>query len=70
MNLASWIILVVVIAIVALAIRATFFKKNRKGGCCDTGDSPVTCDACHCSSCSSCPINKNTLQPTIKPIEK
>ena len=70
MNLASWIILAIVITIVAFAIRATFSKKDHKGGCCDTGDPPATCDSCHCSSCSSCPINKNTLQPTIKLIEK
>jgi hypothetical protein len=38
MNLASWIILGIVVLVVALAIRATFFKKDRKGGGCDPGD--------------------------------
>lgn len=60
MNLASWIILAVVIAIVALAIRATFFKKKSRGGCCDCGDlpSPSDCEkqpSPGCSACSGCP---------------
>ena len=40
MNLASWIILLIVLVIVGLAIKATFFKKKSRGGCCDTGDAP------------------------------
>jgi hypothetical protein len=71
MNLASWIILAIVVAIIILAIRATFFKKSAKGGCCDTG-SPDTsgkgggisisgaCSACSsCPSCSSCMAKKD-----------
>ena len=38
MNLASWIILLIVVAVLALAVKATFFKKKSRGGCCDTGD--------------------------------
>lgn len=41
MNFASWIILLIVIVIVGLAIKATFFKKKSRGGCCDTGDKPA-----------------------------
>jgi hypothetical protein len=37
-NLASWIILLIVVAVLALAVKATFFKKKSRGGCCDTGD--------------------------------
>lgn len=57
MNLASWVILGVVVLVVVLAIRATFFKKNRKGGCCDQGDKAMSCTPSACSSCScgSCP---------------
>jgi hypothetical protein len=57
MNLASWIILGIVVLVVALAIRATFFKKDRKGGCCDPGDQPTGCPSSGCSSCScsGCP---------------
>lgn len=77
MNLASWIILAIVVAIVALAIRATVSKKGH-GSCCDTGDSPTEhhCDcpsdsACaSCSSCTSCPVAKNTLMPTIKYVDE
>ena len=36
MNLASWIILGIVIAILALAVRATFFKKKNHCGCGDS----------------------------------
>ena len=68
MNLASWIILGIVILFVGLAIRATFFKKKRKGGCCDTWDEPIECSSLGCSSCSctNCSIAKNAQQPTIK----
>lgn len=68
MNLASWAILAVVVAVVALAIRATFFKKvhcdcrggDRKlamaeGGAKD-GDALACASSCSsCSACSSCP---------------
>ena len=57
MNLASWVILGVVVLVVVLAIRATFCKKNRKGGCCDQGDEAMSCTPSACSSCpcGSCP---------------
>ena len=57
MNLASWVILGIVVLVVVLAIRATFFKKNRKGGCCDQGDEPTSCSSLGCSSCpcGTCP---------------
>ena len=68
MNLASWIILGIVVLLVGLAIRATFFKKKSKGGCCDTGDEPLDCSSAGCSSCSCahCSVAKNVRQPTIK----
>lgn len=40
MNLASWIILGVVVLIAALAARATF-KKAKHGGCCGSDGSPA-----------------------------
>ena len=60
MNFASWVILAIVLVVIGLAIRATFFPKKRKGGCCDTGDpmedtpmgcSPSMCAGCSCTSC-------------------
>ena len=56
MNLASWVILGIVLLAVVLAVRATFFKKKSKGGCCDVGDEPMGCSASGCAgcSCSSC----------------
>lgn len=77
MNLASWIILAIVIAVLALAVRATFFKKN-KGGCCgcSSGDEPaprdggidlgITFGCGDCTACSGCAAKSNCLQPTIK----
>jgi hypothetical protein len=76
-NLASWIVLGIVIIAIGFAIKATFFKKKRKGGCCDTGDkplgskagsnafgcSPSACSTCSCSSCSE-------MAARYKPIEK
>lgn len=59
MNFASWVILGVVVLVVVLAIRATFFKKNRKGGCCDQGDGKSGCSSC---SCSSCPVQDDALE--------
>lgn len=38
MNLASWIILAVVVAVVALAARATFSKGKRGRGCHDAAE--------------------------------
>lgn len=47
MNLASWIILGIVIVIMALAVRATFFGGRKKGdGCCDTGNIPASTESC------------------------
>ena len=78
MNLASWIILIVVIVVLALAIKATFFNKKSCGGCCDVGDQVDISlhDACshcadrsNCSGCAACPGSataRNALQPTIK----
>lgn len=66
MNLASWIVLGIVIAAIAFAIKATFFKKNRRGGCCDTGDEPLDSKpigfdgkpvGCSPSACSTCSCN-------------
>lgn len=57
MNFASWVILGVVVLIVALAVKATFFKKGKKGGCCDVGDSKPAgcgCPPAGCSACSAC----------------
>ena len=82
MNAASWIILIVVIAVVGLAIRATFFKKKPRGGCCDVGDKPSRsggaasgcpeCSATSCGGCTGCSgiAMKNNLQPIYKPLER
>ncbi len=65
MNFASWVILGIVLVIVGFAIRATFFKKKRTGGCCDTGDEQIKlefdCSSLGCAgcSCSSCPSAKH-----------
>ncbi|MBE6473436.1 MAG: FeoB-associated Cys-rich membrane protein [Coriobacteriaceae bacterium] len=67
MNLASWVILGIVLLAVVLAIRATFFKKS-KGGCCDVGDSQGGCSASGCAgcSCSSCSAVKLPDLPDTK----
>ena len=52
MNLASWIILGIVVAIIGLAVKATFFGKKKRGGCCDCGD-PVA-HGCAPSACTGC----------------
>ena len=62
MNLASWVILAIVIAVLALAVKATFFKKKSRGGCCDVGDKRDGRDddldlgglvcSCGCEGCS------------------
>lgn len=80
MNLASWIILIVVVGVLALAIKATFFKKKSRGGCCDTGDhddvkayrdnTPSACSGCSgCADFSSCAAAQNTLQATFRSLE-
>ena len=72
MNLASWIILAIVIALLAFAVKATFFKRKSKGGCCDVGDKdalkqgasrPESCGGC--TECSSCATQRNALKPRI-----
>ena len=75
-NLASWIILAIVVAVLALAVKATFFKRKPRGGCCDTGDtrsddldlSELSCSAsCEgCPSCEGCASARNNLQPIYK----
>ena len=82
MNLASWIILGIVLAVLALAVKATFFRKKRRGGCCDTGDahdkrdddldlSGLMCssDCGSCPACKGCASARNNLQPTYKPLK-
>jgi hypothetical protein len=79
MNLASWIILAVVVAVLALAVKATFFKKKPRGGCCDTGDkqtddlnlNDLLCSSgCEgCASRNGCASARNSLQPTYKTLE-
>lgn len=49
MNLASWIIVAIVAAIAAFAVKATFFKKQSRGGCCDTGDVRTEGSCCESS---------------------
>ena len=69
MNLGSWIVLAIVVAIVALAIRSTFFKKD--SGCCGhagdghTAENPSG-NCGDCASCHGCPAHENCLQPTIR----
>lgn len=39
MNLGSWIVLALVVALLFGAVRATFFRKTKmRGGCCNVGD--------------------------------
>lgn len=80
MNFASWVILAIVIAIVAFAIRATFSKK--KSSCCGCAhDEPspsakadealdlgIKFDCGDCTACQGCATKRNCLQPTIKPL--
>ena len=63
MNFASWVILAIVVAIVSLAVKATFFPKKRKGGCCDVGDPAQPCAQVGCSTCScaSCHVREIEL---------
>lgn len=83
MNIASWIILAIVVAALALAVKATFFKKKPRGGCCDAGDardggmvsgdvdlSGFSCSAgCDgCPSGKSCAAARNNLQATYRPL--
>ena len=79
MNAASWIILAIVVAIVALAIRATFFSGKRSCGCHSAqddspGETPAEARCSGCceqgAACSSCPIAKNVLQPTIRYLDE
>lgn len=46
MNPASWVILALVVVIVGFAVKATFFKKKSKGGCCDVGDEHAAGSCC------------------------
>ena len=80
MNLASWIILGIVVALLALAVKATFFKKKGHGGCCDAGDersdNDLDLSGLMCSSsCDGCPASgncvsaRNNLQPTYKTLQ-
>ena len=76
MNLASWIILAIVVAALVLAVRATFFKKERRGGCCDVGDTVRGAElgkngrGCNaCVACDGCAGSTHCLQPTIKMID-
>jgi hypothetical protein len=80
MNLGSWIVLAIVVVIVGLAIKATFFKKKPRGGCCDTGDAPACCKASAtdpttcgvepgssaCAGCDGCAAARFALEPTIR----
>ncbi|MBR2834182.1 MAG: hypothetical protein IKE43_00505 [Coriobacteriales bacterium] len=61
MNLASWIVLGIVLVIVGLAIKATFFgKKSAHGSCCDTGGRMPACTGC--PSCSACAARLQAAQ--------
>ena len=48
MNLASWIVLLVVMSVVVLALRATFSKKKSSRGCCNCTNR---------ESCAGCPVD-------------
>lgn len=78
-NLASWIILIVVAVWIFAAIKIAFFggfrKEKKRGGCCDVGDVDksfkieTACSACKKSSCAGCSgsaTSKNSLVPTIR----
>jgi len=55
MNLASWVILAVVVLVLGLAVRHTFFSGHAHGACCDTGDAAKHGAGCSgCSGCSGC----------------
>ena len=54
MNLASWIILAVVVLILGLAVRHTFFGGKAHGACCDSGDATAAKGASGCAGCAGC----------------
>ena len=79
MNIASWIILILVAVWIFAAVKIAFFggfrKEKKHGGCCDVGDADAdfkvesACSACKktdCSACASSVTSKNTLTPTIR----
>ena len=79
MNLASWIILGILIVVLAFAVRATFFKKKPRGGCCDVGDRDARTAAqdagqqldyasLGCANCNGC--GAATTAGALKPVYK
>ncbi len=78
MNFASWVILAIVVAVLALAVRATFFKR-KSGGCCgghDDAKGPrgnateaAGCSGCSGKSCETCAVWSTMLQPRIIPLD-
>ena len=79
MNLASWIILIIVAVWIFAAVKIAFFggfrKEKKHSGCCDVGDTDKSyriesaCSACKKNSCAGCAnsaATKNALVPTIR----
>ena len=74
MNAGTIVALAIVIAVIAFAIRATFFKKDH--GCCGGAGTPGKQDAgahgdvspgcSSCAGCKGCASQANCLQPVIK----
>ena len=75
MSLGSWILLAVIIAWAAIAIKVYFFggfkkKKGQKasiGACCDTGDGA---GCAGCSGCEEPATRRNAVAPVIKASEQ
>lgn len=70
MSIGAWIVLLVIIAWAAIAIKVYFFggfkkKKGQKasiGACCDTGDE--NCAAC--AGCNEPATRRNAVAPIVK----
>ncbi len=76
MNLASWIILILVAAWIVVAIKCAFFGGfGKKRGCChsepeDDGEKykiTFACSGCDKTNCGSCSLaNRDVPTPTIR----
>lgn len=80
MSIGSWILLAVIIAWAAIAIKVYFFggfkkkgSRSKVGSCCGTGDDDFTISFSACSGCSkrngcaAAATSRNAVAPTIKP---
>lgn len=84
MNIASWIILAIVVIWIGIAVRSTFFggsKRRRGGSSAGTGATearddekyklPSACAACSKGSCAGCPsFNRDIPMPVVRELEE